>query len=85
MGWVVGDFLYSLNVTDLTTHIAGPTFDPVRAIGDNAGYGNTGKTATLNFATGWGAQNSEAPSFSFVFPGFNPNAEDVYQITLTET
>ncbi len=82
---VVGDFTYSLNMTDLTTGIAGPTFNPVTLIGDNTGFGPTGVTPnTLDPTTQWGAQNSEAPSFAFFFPAFDINAMDLYQITLTQ-
>jgi hypothetical protein len=41
---VLGDFTYSLNITDLTTNNAGPTFNPFVSILDNTGFGSTGKT-----------------------------------------
>jgi hypothetical protein len=68
---VLGDFTYSLNVTDLTTPNVGPTFNPL-LIPDNSYFGNSG------------AQNSEAPSFAFLLPGYDINATDEYQITLSE-
>lgn len=81
---VLGDFAYTLNVTDLTTANVGPTFDPIRGIPDNTGFGTTGKTSVLTISTQWGAQNSETPSFAGFLPGFDPNAHDVYQITLSQ-
>jgi len=82
---VLGDFDYTLNVTDLTTSNIGPTFDPVRSIGDDSGYGPGGKTAGVTLSTEWGAQNSETPSFAGFLPGFDPNAQDLYQVTLSES
>jgi len=81
---VLGDFLYTLNVTDLTTGNVGPILDPVRSIGDDTGFGAGGKTAGVTLSTQWGAQNSEAPSFPAFLPGFDPNARDLYEITLTQ-
>ncbi len=82
---VVGDFTYSLNITDLTSGNVGPTFNPITSIPDNTGFGSTGKTAnTLDAATQWGAQNSEALSFVGFLPGYDINAADLYQITLTQ-
>ena len=49
------------------------------------GFGSTGATPnTTNLATQWGAQNSEALSFAGFLPGYNINATDEYQITLSE-
>lgn len=82
---VLDAFAYSLNITDLTTGNVGPTFNPVLLIGDNTGYGSTGATPnTTNIATQWGTQNSEALSFAGFLPGYNINATDEYQITLSE-
>jgi hypothetical protein len=82
---VLDDFTYSLNITDLTTNNVGPTFNPLVSIGDNTGFGSTGKTAnTVNPAAQWGAQNSESLSFAGFLPGYDVNAKDLYQITLTE-
>jgi hypothetical protein len=80
----LGDFTYALTVVDLTAATSGPTFDPVRAIPDNTGFGASGKTAGVNLSAEWGAQNSESPSFAGFLPGFNPNANDLYKITLSE-
>lgn len=82
---VLGNFLYTLHVTDLTTGNSGPTLDPVRSIADDSGFGPGGTTAGVNLSTGWGTQNSESPSFAAFLPGFNPNAPDLYQITLSQT
>jgi PEP-CTERM motif len=82
---VLGDFLYTLNVTDLTTGNVGPILDPVRSIGDDTGFGAGGKTAGVTPSTQWGAQNSEAPSFPVFLPGFDPNARDLYEIKITLT
>ena len=88
---VLGNFNYTLNVTDLTTSNVGSTFDPVRLITDDSGFGASGvSTITsrgglgVNLSTEWGAQNSEAPSFAGFLTGFNPNAPDLYRITLSE-
>jgi hypothetical protein len=82
---VLGDFNYTLNVTDLTTSNVGPTLDPVRSIGDDSGYGPGGKTAGVTLSSEWGAQNSETPSFAGFLPGFDPRAQDLYQITLSQS
>lgn len=81
-GLVLDRFTYAMTITDLTTSNTGPTFNPVTAISDDSGYGASGKTAGVNTATEWGAQNSESLSFAGFLPGFNPNAPDLYEITL---
>jgi PEP-CTERM motif len=81
---VLGNFLYAINVTDLTTGVIGPTSDPVRSIGDNAGFGTIGKTAGVTLSTQWGAQNSESPNFSQYLPAFDLNAPDLYKITFSQ-
>jgi len=82
---VLNDFRYLLNITDLTTSNIGPTFDPVALIADDSGFGPSGKTAGVTTTTEWGAQNSENLSFAGFLPGFDPNAPDLYRITLSET
>jgi uncharacterized protein (TIGR03382 family) len=54
----------------------------VALIPDNSGYGASGKTAGVNQATEWGAQNSENLGFGFL-SGFNPSNLDEYEITLS--
>lgn len=87
-GAVLGNFTYTITIQDLTQlGISGPfitPFDPVRGIPDNTGYGSSGPTAGVDVTTQWGAQNSEAPSFGFFLPGFDINAPDLYEITLSE-
>jgi hypothetical protein len=80
---VLGTDLYALTVQDITASTTGPTFDPVRIIGDDSGYGASGKTAGVNLATEWGAQNDENLGFAGFLPGFNPNSPDLYKITLS--
>jgi hypothetical protein len=82
---ILGNFRYTLKVTDLTTGNVGPTSDPVRSIGDDTGFGPGGKTAGVNLSTEWGVQNSEPASSSQFLSGFNPSAPDLYQITLSQT
>jgi hypothetical protein len=82
---VLDNFKYSLNITDLTTSNVGPTFNPVTAITDNTGFGSGGATPnTTDPTTQWGTQNSESLSFAGFLPGYNVNATDLYQITLSE-
>ncbi|MBZ5621880.1 MAG: PEP-CTERM sorting domain-containing protein [Acidobacteriia bacterium] len=81
---VLGEFNYTLNVTDLTTGNIGPTLEPVRLIPDDSGYGLSGKTAGVTPSTEWGAQNSETPSFPGFLSEFDPNAHDLYKITLSQ-
>jgi hypothetical protein len=82
---VLDNFKYTLTITDLTTSTSGPTFNPVTAIGDNTGFGSGGATPnTTDSATQWGTQNSESLSFAGFLPGYNENATDLYQITLSE-
>jgi hypothetical protein len=78
-------FLYTLTVQDITAATSGPTFDPVRLIADDSGFGPSGKTAGVDVNTEWGAQNSENPGFAGFLPGFNANNHDLYKITLTAT
>ena len=67
----LSSYTYQLTLTDLTTN-ATLSFNPL-TIPDNALHGSSG------------AQNSENFSFSGVgTPGFNPNLQDDYQITLSE-
>jgi hypothetical protein len=80
---VLGDDLYSLTVQDITASLNGPTFDPVRIITDDSGYGSSGKTAGVNLSTEWGAQNDENLGFAGFLPGFNSNNPDLYKITLS--
>lgn len=75
--------LYTLTVQDITASVNGPTFDPVRLISDDSGYGASGKTAGVDLATEWGAQNDENLGFAGFLPGFNANNPDLYKITLS--
>jgi hypothetical protein len=83
-GFLAG-FLYTLTVQDITAATSGPTFDPVRLIADDSGFGPSGKTAGVDVNTEWGAQNSENPGFAGFLPGFNAMNHDLYKITLTAT
>jgi hypothetical protein len=74
-----------ITIQDLT---AGTTSGPISLFGTFAGddsfFGPSGKQAETagEFATDWGAQNSENPVFgNFVIP-FNENAADYYRISL---
>jgi hypothetical protein len=80
---VLGDDTYSLTVQDITASTSGPTFDPVRSIPDDSGYGSSGKTAGVDVTTEWGAQNDENLGFAGFLPGFNANNPDLYKITLS--
>jgi hypothetical protein len=80
---VLGDDTYSLTVQDITASTSGPTFDPVRIITDDSGYGASGKTAGVDPSTEWGAQNDENLGFAGFLPGFNSNNPDLYKITLS--
>jgi hypothetical protein len=80
---VLGDDLYSLTVQDITASTTGPTFDPVRVITDDSGYGPSGETAGVDLSTEWGAQNDENLGFAGFLPGFNSNNPDLYKITLS--
>jgi len=80
---VLGSDLYSLTVQDITASLNGPTFDPVRIIGDDSGFGPSGKTAGVDLTTEWGAQNDENLGFAGFLPGFNANNPDLYKITLS--
>ena len=75
----------SLTITDLTTS-ATATIDPLTYFPDNSAFGPSGKESPQQ-STDWGAQNSENPKFAS-FPlasGYNENAPDLYQFTLTVT
>ena len=80
---VLGDFTYTLNITDISNSNSGPTGDPIRLIGDNSGFGSGGKTAGVTLNSQWGAQNSENLGFAGFLPGFNPLAYDDYEITFS--
>ena len=80
---LLANYIYSMTVSDVTAGTTGPTFDPVRAIMDNSGFGMSGKTNGVNVNTQWGAQNSENPGFTGFLPGFNANNHDLYKIVLT--
>jgi hypothetical protein len=79
---VLGKYLYTLTAQDLTASTTGPTFDPVRIIGDNSGFGSGGKTAGVDVTTQWGAQNSENLGFAGFLPGFSASNPDLYKFTL---
>jgi hypothetical protein len=80
----LSDYAYLLTLTDLTTS-ATFSFDPL-SIPDDAVYGPSGSGYGVNSpTTQWGAQNAENLSFPGVgIPGFDPNATDSYQVTLSE-
>ena len=80
---VLGDDLYTMTVQDITASVNGPTFDPVRNIPDDSGYGASGKTSVVDLSTEWGAQNDENLGFAGFLPGFNANNPDLYKITLS--
>jgi hypothetical protein len=85
---VLGNYIYALTITDLSSGLTGPVLalsDPVRGIGDNAGFGALGKTTGVTVASQWGAQNSENLGFTGFLPGFNSTAHDLYRITLSAT
>ena len=71
-----------LKIEDLTAATSNVPFDAVRLIGDNSGFGGSGKTNGVNVATEWGAQNSENLGFGFL-AGFNANNHDLYKFTLS--
>jgi hypothetical protein len=78
------NYVFSMNIVDTTTNNTGPTFNPVTGIGDDTYNGPGGMTvgiATL-VPGDFGAQNAENLSFAGFLPGFNPNADDTYVITL---
>jgi hypothetical protein len=81
----VSDYLYQLNIFDVSTNTQGAIFDPMRSgIPDNTGFGTSGKVLNENdLTTIYAAQNSENLGFTGFFPGFNPNASNEYKFTLS--
>jgi hypothetical protein len=84
----------TLTVTDLTTSATATVNLFTTFAFDDSGFGTTNGTTGANridestnlpgFTAGWGAQNSENPEFAnFPLAGFNPNAADTYEFTLT--
>jgi hypothetical protein len=87
---VLGDYLYTIQITNLTTGTPGSIFDPLRLTPDNSYYGsggkvtNSGQLATnTELTTDWSGQNTLNNGFGGVLPGFDPNASALYQIVFS--
>ncbi len=79
-GDTLSTYTYLLTITDLTTSVTN-SFSPT-LIPDNAPVGTAACHGCTYNGANFGMQNAENLSFTGVFPGFNPNAPDTYQITL---
>ncbi|HTS47484.1 MAG TPA: PEP-CTERM sorting domain-containing protein [Bryobacteraceae bacterium] len=78
----LSDYTFMLTILDVGTSTSN-SFDP-EAIPDNSYYGTGGKTVGSPPPVGaYGMQNAENLSFAGFLPGFNPNANDTYDFTLT--